>query len=162
EVEEAARIDEIGRAPRVRGEGRERLQRHRLLVGMDVGRAQRRDAQRRPHDQGSDEQQARHTAVYRRVRGTRKRGCGHSGTACESAAVRARLGTPLLLGVVYVVAAVWWTWPLAARPGVGYVFPVQPVPAINRADALLVTWMMAWSGHALVTSPLHVFDANIW
>jgi hypothetical protein len=76
--------------------------------------------------------------------------------------VRARLWTPLLLGAIYTVAAVWWTWPLAASPAAGYVFPRPEVPAQSRADAFLITWMMAWSGHALRTSPLHLFDANIW
>ncbi len=32
----------------------------------------------------------------------------------------------------------------------------------DKRDALLNTWIIAWVGHALVTDPLHLFDANIF
>ncbi|MGH7893540.1 MAG: discoidin domain-containing protein [Candidatus Binatia bacterium] len=76
--------------------------------------------------------------------------------------MRARLGVPLFWLAVSVGAAVWWTWPLGADLGAGYLFPREEVATPSRADVALITWMMAWSGHALRTQPLHLFDANIW
>lgn len=32
----------------------------------------------------------------------------------------------------------------------------------DKQDALLDTWIIAWVGHALITDPLHLFDANIF
>ncbi len=32
----------------------------------------------------------------------------------------------------------------------------------DKQDGLLNTWIIAWVGHALITDPLHLFDANIF
>ncbi len=74
----------------------------------------------------------------------------------------ARQRSPLLVLALFVAGAIWWTWPLATALDAGYLFPGTKTPAASRADAYLVTWMMAWTGRALRTQPLHLFDANIW
>jgi len=48
------------------------------------------------------------------------------------------------------------TWPLAAHPGsLGY-------KAYAAGDAQFSIWNVAWVAHALLTDPIHVFDANIF
>jgi hypothetical protein len=69
----------------------------------------------------------------------------------------------LLAACAYAALAVWLSWPLARTLGTGVVDPV----ALGggpwaRADLDLVVWILAWDAHALVTRPLHVFDANIF
>ncbi len=75
----------------------------------------------------------------------------------DSADVAARLsglkvvthaGVLALFTLVTIVA----TWPMLPQLG-GYV--------IDKGDPLYSVWAMAWQGHALVTDPLHIFDANV-
>ncbi|HKP52864.1 MAG TPA: hypothetical protein VJ183_09445 [Chloroflexia bacterium] len=44
------------------------------------------------------------------------------------------------------------TWPMLPQLG-GYV--------IDKGDPLYSVWAMAWQGHALITDPLQLFDANV-
>ena len=70
-----------------------------------------------------------------------------------------------------VVTAVASTWPIAAHlsdhviDGALFISPAAPHTfwAENiRADVITTVWILNWVLHALVTQPLHVFDANIF
>jgi hypothetical protein len=60
----------------------------------------------------------------------------------------------------FTVLAVAWTWPLAADPGGRFVSVVADPGPLARADPLLVSWIVAWVGHALRHAPLALFDTN--
>src|SRR3954469_23205198 len=45
-------------------------------------------------------------------------------------------------------------WPLASAPGT--------LGRNDNGDYVLHEWIMAWVAHQVVTSPLHLFDANIF
>jgi len=60
----------------------------------------------------------------------------------------------------FTALAVVWTWPLAADPGGCLVSVVADPGPLARADPLLVSWIVAWVGHALRSAPLALFDAN--
>ncbi|MCC7123613.1 MAG: hypothetical protein IT178_02105 [Acidobacteria bacterium] len=55
---------------------------------------------------------------------------------------------------IFVVAAVLHTWPLASAPAT--------LGRIDNADTALNAWAIAWVGMAVITKPLHLFDANIF
>lgn len=59
----------------------------------------------------------------------------------------------LLVALAYVVATIGMTWPVAAHLATHTSF---------RRDALLQVWVARWVQHALVTDPLHLYDANIF
>ena len=70
-----------------------------------------------------------------------------------------------------VVAAVASTWPMAAHlsdhvlDGARFIDPAAPetfAAANIGADVITTVWILNWVLHALVTQPLHVFDANIF
>ena len=66
-----------------------------------------------------------------------------------------RPGPPIWLVVVFFVAlAVLHTWPL--------VTDLAHLSRLDTADARLNAWTISWIAHALVTDPLHLFDANIF
>jgi F5/8 type C domain-containing protein len=67
-----------------------------------------------------------------------------------------------LVVAIFVAATIVWTWPLARHPASAYAIHLADPNTLQRADMSLTTWMLAWSGHALRTSPLHLFDANIF
>ena len=54
----------------------------------------------------------------------------------------------------YLGLAVLKTFPLVRF--LGSRIPMDP------GDPLLNTWILSWGAHALVTAPLHLFDANIF
>jgi hypothetical protein len=56
--------------------------------------------------------------------------------------------------VLFAILAVLHTWPLATSPGT--------LSRNDNADTVLNEWTLAWVSHALVTSPLHLFDGNIY
>ncbi|HET8627378.1 MAG TPA: hypothetical protein VFL91_08160 [Thermomicrobiales bacterium] len=62
-----------------------------------------------------------------------------------------RTGWVAFVTLAYVVATAAMTWPYAARLG-GWVPPSE--------DSLLQVWIARWVQHALVTNPLHLYDAN--
>jgi hypothetical protein len=55
---------------------------------------------------------------------------------------------------LFVGLAVIHLWPLASAPGT--------LSRNDNGDFVLHEWIMAWVAHALVTNPLHLFDANIF
>lgn len=55
---------------------------------------------------------------------------------------------------IFVALAVAHTWPLASAPG--------RLSRNDVADTVLHEWILAWVAHQFVTSPLHLFDANIF
>lgn len=55
---------------------------------------------------------------------------------------------------LFALLAVAHTWPLALAPAT--------TGRTDNADTLLNAWILAWVPHALVTQPLHLFDANIF
>ena len=55
--------------------------------------------------------------------------------------------------LLFVLLAVVFTWPLALHLGSA---------VEDTQDALLNVWIMAWDGHALLSAPGHLFDANIF
>src|SRR5205085_2354885 len=50
--------------------------------------------------------------------------------------------------------AVAHTWPLASAPGTW--------SRNDTGDTVLHEWIMAWVAHAVVTDPIHLYDANIF
>lgn len=56
--------------------------------------------------------------------------------------------------VVFVLAAVLHTWPLASAPGTW--------TRVDNADTALNTWAVAWVGVMSVRAPLDLFNANIF
>jgi len=76
-----------------------------------------------------------------------------AGAAWEETKWRERLIWGAGVAFAYVVAAIVMTWPFAAKmanstPGGG--------------DPLLQIWIARWVQHALLTNPLHLYDANIF
>ena len=66
---------------------------------------------------------------------------------------RAARRTSLLVLAVFVLLTVLLTYPLSFHLG----------DAVEDGqDALLNVWIMAWDGHALLSAPGHLFDANIF
>ena len=55
---------------------------------------------------------------------------------------------------LFVALTAAHTWPLASAPGT--------LSRNDNADAQLNAWILAWVPHAVVTDPLHLFDANIF
>jgi hypothetical protein len=68
--------------------------------------------------------------------------------------VAASLGRPLAVAILYVLAALATTHPL-------WLHLAEAVPS-DIGDPLLNTWVQAWDAHALLTDPLHLFDANVF
>lgn len=56
--------------------------------------------------------------------------------------------------VFFVLMAIVQTWPLASDPA--------HLSRNDNADTVLNEWALAWVAHQSVTSPLHLFDANIF
>lgn len=75
-----------------------------------------------------------------------------SGSATSQSPRRAVIAIGTL--VLFAGLAMLHTWPLASAPGV--------LSRNDNGDAVLHEWIMAWVAHQLVTSPLHLFDANIF
>jgi hypothetical protein len=67
-----------------------------------------------------------------------------------------RITAAAALGVLGLFAAltVIHLWPLASAPGT--------LGRNDNGDFVLHEWIMAWVAHQVVTSPLHLFDANIF
>jgi hypothetical protein len=59
----------------------------------------------------------------------------------------------------YVAAVVFCSWPLPRHVAHGLVGSGGPW---GQADVELVSWILAWDAHALVTQPLALFQANIF
>lgn len=64
------------------------------------------------------------------------------------------LGPSLALLALFVVLALFHTWPLATAPGT--------LSRHDNADALLNEWAVAWVAHQAFRHPLQLFDANIF
>lgn len=77
---------------------------------------------------------------------------------CSNAPVR-RWREPLVLLVLFGAFTVWWLWPLPAvwRDHSAMLGERQETPL---ADFYLVTWVLAWDAHAIVTQPWALFQAN--
>src|SRR6185436_15487375 len=59
----------------------------------------------------------------------------------------------LLVGALFVGLLA-----LMLRPGWHTLTATYP----NLGDDVFLTWSISWTGHALVSNPLHLFDANIF
>lgn len=59
----------------------------------------------------------------------------------------------LLALAVGLLLAVFSTWPSMAHPA-------STIPG-DIGDPLYQAWQLAWGGHAVLTQPTHVFDANV-
>lgn len=59
----------------------------------------------------------------------------------------------LVVLALFVVLTICMTWPLVLHAGAS---------VEDLHDALLNTWILAWDGHALLTDPAGLFDANIF
>ncbi len=62
------------------------------------------------------------------------------------------LRTVLLAGLGYLVAALVLTYPLVVSP--------RTTIELGWGDPVLYVYLLAWGQHALLTDPLHVFDAS--
>lgn len=69
--------------------------------------------------------------------------------------------TTLLVAASYVALSVWWLWPLPVRMTDHAICPPAATKFI-AADLSLITWALTWDTHALLTRPLHLFDANVF
>lgn len=67
---------------------------------------------------------------------------------------RATVRLELAALALFVVLAVFQTWPLASAPGT--------YCRNDNGDAVLNEWIVAWVAHQIVTDPVHLFDANIF
>ena len=61
---------------------------------------------------------------------------------------------PVLATLVYALLALAITHPL-------WLHLAEALPS-DIGDPLLNTWIQAWDGHAFLTAPLHLFEANIY
>ena len=68
----------------------------------------------------------------------------------------ARVGSrnTLALLLLFVLLAVFHTWPLASAPGT--------LSRHDNSDAVLNEWAVAWVAHQVVRNPLRLFEANIF
>ena len=64
-----------------------------------------------------------------------------------------RLGTAIVATVFAAGLAVFATWPTALH---------MSTAIFSHHDAYFSVWRLAWIAHGLTTSPLHLFDANIF
>ncbi len=67
---------------------------------------------------------------------------------------RSPLLKPVVLGSIFVLAVF-----VMRAPSVDRIFHTLPA---NTGDPALVAWIMSWDVHALVTHPLHLFNAPIF
>jgi len=68
--------------------------------------------------------------------------------------MRARAVEASLVGAVALLLTVVMTWPIAPR--------ILTAGRTDSGDGRYSVWNVAWVAHALVTDPLHVYDANIF
>ncbi|HEY0157490.1 MAG TPA: hypothetical protein VGF28_09415 [Thermoanaerobaculia bacterium] len=61
-----------------------------------------------------------------------------------------RAGRQAAIFTLFLLLAIALTWPLAANLGTA---------VSDRGDPLLNAWILDWTAHALLTQPLHLFDA---
>lgn len=59
------------------------------------------------------------------------------------------------------IATLAWTAPLLPQLRTAYLLAGEDPSHLARADAMLTSWMLAWAAHAMRTSPLDLFHANI-
>ena len=64
-----------------------------------------------------------------------------------------------LVAATYLVAALWFLWPLPTHFADHTAYWGADVPGIS-ADGHLQLWILAWDAHALLTDPLHLLHAN--
>ncbi|MBY0275106.1 YfhO family protein [Candidatus Binatia bacterium] len=69
--------------------------------------------------------------------------------------------TTLLVVAAYVLLTLWWLWPLPLRVSDHAICPADTTKLV-AADLSLITWALTWDTHALLTRPLHLFDANVF
>jgi len=70
-------------------------------------------------------------------------------------------GAVLATAVLYAALTAWFLWPLPTAASSHLLYPTSSWELID-ADADFALWAMAWTAHALVTDPLHLFDANVF
>ena len=63
--------------------------------------------------------------------------------------------------VLFALATIAYTWPLLPRAGYAYLTWSAHPPDAWFQDPLTITWMLAWTPHALLTHPLRLLDANV-
>ncbi len=63
--------------------------------------------------------------------------------------------------LVYAILTAWWLWPLPTGLSSQLLYPAGSDRG-STADIDLILWGLAWGSHALMTQPLHLFDANIF
>lgn len=68
--------------------------------------------------------------------------------------MRARVLEASLVGAAAVLLTVIMMWPIAPR--------ILTAGRSDSGDGRFSIWNVAWVAHALVTDPLHVYDANIF
>jgi hypothetical protein len=68
----------------------------------------------------------------------------------------------LVVTVVAAAAVVLAAWPCVREAASTLSDPAAARNPWWGADARLIVWILAWDVHALVTDPLHLFDANIF
>ncbi|HZR79912.1 MAG TPA: hypothetical protein VFD92_02360 [Candidatus Binatia bacterium] len=61
--------------------------------------------------------------------------------------------------IAYAAIAVWWLWPLPSAWR-DHMPAIEGDSPLSGADWYLIVWSLAWDVHALLTSPLSLFDAN--
>lgn len=74
--------------------------------------------------------------------------------------VRGLRALDLLVLVGYAAVTIPWLWPLPLHPWSRSFYDAGGFPVVGTADFYLIVWAMSWVAHAVVRSPLHLFDAN--
>jgi hypothetical protein len=64
--------------------------------------------------------------------------------------------------VVFSALTLAWLHPLLPAPSTGWLAPVGGAGPSDGTNALVTSWTLAWSSHALLTDPLRLFDANVF
>src|SRR5512137_625099 len=68
--------------------------------------------------------------------------------------MRSRAADACLAGAAALLLTAVMTWPFAPR--------IFSAGRTDSGDGMYSVWNVAWVAHALVTDPLHLFDANIY
>jgi hypothetical protein len=64
--------------------------------------------------------------------------------------------------VAFAALTLAWLHPLLPALSTGYLAPIGGPDPHDGTDALVTSWTLAWTSHALLTDPFRLFDANVF
>jgi hypothetical protein len=90
-----------------------------------------------------------------------RRARGYGAPVLDDGRRAPQAGELAAVATVYCGLALWWLWPLPLHLATHSAYTAQgTLSDFQIADWYLIAWALAWGAHALVTDPLHLFDAN--